>query len=115
MTIHIESLSFDTVIGILDFERQTPQKVNVDITIDYHYHDQDFINYADVAQCVESMMIKNQYELLEEALEDISKSIIDNYSQINSLFLKISKPDILANAVVSVSNAYQITQKNNNS
>lgn len=107
MTIHIESLSFDAIIGILDFERLTPQKVMVDVTIDYHYTRDAFINYAEVAEIIQSMMISNQYELLEEALEDISKNIIDNYSQINSLFLKISKPNILPNAVVSLSKHYK--------
>lgn len=115
MTIHIESLSFDTIIGILDFERHTPQRVIIDATIDYNYTPDYFINYADVAQAIASQMQAQQYALLEEALEDISKHILDNYSQIKSLFLKISKPDILPNATVSLSKTYQITQINNNS
>jgi len=31
MTIHIESLTFECIIGILDFERQKAQKVIVDL------------------------------------------------------------------------------------
>jgi len=115
MTIHIESLSFDAIIGILDNERHTPQRVIIDATIDYDYTQDKFINYADIATLIKSMIQQAEYKLLEEALEDISKRIIDNYSQINSLFLKISKPDILSNAIVSVSKTFKLTQTNNNS
>lgn len=37
MTIHIEDLRFQAIIGILDFERTTPQDVVVDLTIKYKY------------------------------------------------------------------------------
>ena len=42
MTIHIEALSFDVIIGLLDFERVTPQRVIIDIEASYSYSDDDF-------------------------------------------------------------------------
>ena len=37
MTLHIEDLKFQAIIGILDFERITPQNVIVNILITYEY------------------------------------------------------------------------------
>jgi len=31
MTIHVEALTFDVIIGLLDFERDKPQKVIIDL------------------------------------------------------------------------------------
>ncbi|MCH9740316.1 MAG: dihydroneopterin aldolase, partial [Epsilonproteobacteria bacterium] len=61
MTIHIESLTFDAIIGILDFERVTPQKVIIDMEIDYEYTEKTFINYVDIIETVQGLMKKNQY------------------------------------------------------
>ena len=108
MTIHIESLTIDAIIGILEHERLTPQTIIIDVQIDYDYTNHNFINYTDIVMQIESMIQKEQYELLEEALTHISTTIVDNYSQINSIFLKISKPNILPNTVVSVSKTLSV-------
>ena len=39
MTIHIEALTFDVIIGLLDFERDRPQRVIIDIEASYDYKD----------------------------------------------------------------------------
>ncbi|NPA60178.1 MAG: dihydroneopterin aldolase, partial [Epsilonproteobacteria bacterium] len=36
MIIHIENLKFQCIIGILDFERETPQDVIINLTIRYN-------------------------------------------------------------------------------
>ena len=35
MTIHVEALTFDVIIGLLDFERERPQRVIIDIEASY--------------------------------------------------------------------------------
>ena len=37
MTIHIEDLKFQCIIGILDFERVTPQDIIINMSIEYLY------------------------------------------------------------------------------
>ena len=106
MTIHIEELTFDCIIGILDFERVTPQKVIVNVEMDYNYEKNSFINYADVIKLIEQQMSEKKYELLETAIEELSEKIISNYSKITKLNLKISKPNIIKNAKVSLSRTY---------
>ena len=103
MTIHIEDLTFSTIIGILDFERTTPQKIIVNATIDYCYKENHFINYAEVISIIEKEVVKKKYKLLEDALTDIGNILLKQYPQIENIYLKITKPNIIANAKVSLS------------
>ena len=103
MTIHIEELEIVAIIGILHFERVQTQRVIVDVTLDYHYSENQFISYVEIISIIETMIIDKEYRLLEDALSDIQKKILKNYSQISRLNIKISKPDIIKNANVALS------------
>jgi len=103
MTIEIENLTFDTIIGILPEERLVPQKVVVDVSLDYEYKKSIFINYAILAELIENDIKNNQYNLIEDALLSLHVKIKNEFPQISSIKLKISKPTILAHADVSVS------------
>jgi len=107
LKIYIEQLSFDTIIGILPKERVTTQRVDIDIEIEYEYRDDSFIDYAKVVQSVEENMVSNQYRLIEEALNGLQRMIFSKYSNIDRLFIKITKPDILDNCTVAVSNEWK--------
>ncbi len=102
MTIQIENLSFETIIGILKEERIIPQKVIINCEIDYDYKDGNFINYTLVSELIEQEMIKSKFELIENALLTLIKKIKSSFSHISSIYLKISKPNILDKCVVSV-------------
>lgn len=102
MIIHIENLTFDCIVGILDEERKVPQKVIIDCKIHYNYKKNDFINYAIVADLIEKKMKKERFELIETALLDIIDTIKLTFINISSIKLKISKPTILDKCDVSV-------------
>lgn len=106
MIIRIRDLSFECIIGILDFERITPQEVVVNCEIDYTYHD-NYINYAFVAEHIQIQMQKWKFELIEEALASLSKSLKHDFPDIQNLQLEIIKPNIMDNCTVSVQEAYQ--------
>ena len=106
MTIHIEAHTFETIIGILDFERVTPQKVVVDAKITYAYRENQFINYAEVISMIESQMHNGKYELLETALLELNEKITLKFPKIEQIYLKISKPNIMNNANVALSNSW---------
>jgi len=91
VTLHVEDLRFQCILGILDFERVTPQDIIVNLTLDYNYKN-GFINYADIIQIIKEMMIKEQYL---------------DYKAINALDIKITKPSILPDCNVSVSHHYK--------
>jgi len=105
MTIYIEDLKFQCIIGILDFERVKPQDVILNIKIDYDYSD-TFINYAEVSDLIQKEMIKNNFLLIEDALSHLSKKLKEKFQLIKTLDLKITKPSILPECTVSVGNFY---------
>ena len=109
MTIHIESLQINTIIGLLDFERITSQRVTIDLEASYEYREEDtFINYADFVQLIETQVQTQKYKLLEEALLDLKDKIITTYPRVKRLKIKILKPDILENCCVGVSQEWDI-------
>lgn len=103
MKIHIEQLTFDCIIGLLDHERLTPQRVIVDLELTYDYTDH-FINYADLTQLIQTCLSDEKFELLEEALNELFNRISKSYPSTKTLDVKLSKPDILPNCRVCVSN-----------
>ena len=106
MTIHIEKVEILAIIGILDFERIKKQRIVIDTRIEYTFQENQFINYAEVISIIETMIISKEYQLLEDAVMDIQEKILKKYSQINKLYIKISKPDIIKNANVALSIEY---------
>ena len=102
MKIDIENLEFKCIIGILDFERVKKQKVIVNLSFDYEFKDNLFINYAEVSDLIKTTMKKRKFLLLEDAIISL-KEIIDIKYSISNLKLKITKPDILKDCKVSLS------------
>lgn len=104
MKVYIQDLTFDTIIGILDFERTTPQQVIVNISFKYKFNKQtkEFVNYAEVSSLVEKLMKEKQYLLIEDAILDINKNLKSTF-KIKKIKIKITKPNILTNTIVSVS------------
>lgn len=102
MKIYIEELRFACIIGILDFERSNLQDVILQIELDYEYKTK-FINYAEIAELVKFHMQEQKFELLEEALISLFALLKQHYKNITTLFIKITKPSILPDCLVSVS------------
>ncbi len=106
MTIHIEALSFDVIIGLLDFERERTQRVLLDVEIVYPYHHDTFIDYADVVMLIKNHLRDKRYKLLEDALLGLKESIQKEYPCIERLFIKLLKPDILTDCSVGLSETW---------
>ena len=107
MTIHIEALTFDVIIGLLDFERDRPQAVIVDLTATYDYSDDAFIDYADLVILIQNELKIKRYTLLENALIGLKDVLYTSYPQLKTLSLKISKPDILTECNVALSHLWE--------
>ena len=106
MTIHIENLTFETIIGILDFEREKPQRVIVNLQASYDYNENQFIDYADMVLLIQSDLKNKRYQLLETALTELQALIYTTYPNLQALSLKIAKPDILSNCNVALSETW---------
>jgi len=107
MTIHIDTLTFDVIIGLLDFERDKPQPVIVDIEATYNYENQNFIDYADMVTLIQNELKEKRYELLEDALQGIQHILIEKYPLLTSLYIKIAKPTILSQCSVALSQKWK--------
>jgi len=106
MIITIEDLKFQTIIGILDFERKNKQDVIINVEITYSFKD-EFINYAEVAELIKTTMKSKKFLLIEDALLNLSQILKENFSTIEKLYLKITKPSILPDCKVSVAEIYR--------
>ncbi len=106
MKILIENLTFDSIIGILEYERITPQQVIIDCIIEYNYCENNFINYADVSNTIEKTVQDEKFYLIEEALELVSSTLKNSFPLINELHLTLRKPNILQNCTVGVQNNF---------
>lgn len=102
LKISIENLTFTCIIGILDFERENGQEVIINAEIEYDFDD-DFINYAEVADHIKTTMIQEKFQLIEDALKVLTLQLKNKFQKINALSLKITKPSILPDCTVSVS------------
>ena len=103
MKIEISDLTFKCIIGILDFERIKKQKVIMNISFEYEFSKDLFIDYSEISNLVKSTMKQQKFLLLEDAILYIETLLQNNY-KISYLKIKISKPNILKNCIVSLSN-----------
>ncbi|QOG12621.1 dihydroneopterin aldolase [Arcobacter sp. FWKO B] len=103
MKIYIEDLTFDCIIGVLEHERVTPQKIIVNFECEYEFYDGIYLDYATIADDIVDIVTKGEFKLLEEAIIAINDSLLKEYN-ISDIKIKITKPDILPNVKVSVSN-----------
>jgi len=106
MTIHIEDLTFDVIIGLLDFERDKPQRIVINLQTVYDYSDDNFIDYADIVLLLQEKLKAERYALLENALLGLKEIVQSTYPQIKSLSIKIEKPDILTDCSVGLSETW---------
>lgn len=107
MTIHIENLEYHVIIGLLDFEREKSQRVIIQLEASYDYQKNKFIDYADITTLIKEKLKKEKYELLEDALIGLKNSLCTTYPQLQTLKLKIAKPDILNDCSVALSETWQ--------
>ena len=105
MKVSIDNLTFKTIIGILPFERVKKQKVVLAISFKYKFTkgQKDFIDYSHVANMTKLVVKEEKFELIEDALIYLKRALRKEF-KISKLKIKISKPNILKNCLVSVSN-----------
>ncbi|WRB28716.1 FolB domain-containing protein [Helicobacter pylori] len=102
--VHIHNLVFETILGILEFERLKPQKISVNVDLFYtELPNKAYLDYMEIQELIQKMMREKQYLLIEDALKDLSHALKTRYNEISELFLKISKLEISPNSQVGAS------------
>ncbi|GAA8473997.1 FolB domain-containing protein [Helicobacter pylori] len=102
--VHIHNFVFETILGILEFERLKPQKISVNLDLFYtQLPNKAYLDYIKIQELIQKMMQENQYLLIEDALKDLSHALKTRYNEISELYLKISKLEISPNSQVGAS------------
>ncbi|MFP6034852.1 FolB domain-containing protein [Helicobacter pylori] len=102
--VHVHNLVFETILGILEFERLKPQKISVDLDLFYtELPNKAYLDYMEIQELIQKMMQEKQYLLIEDALKDLIHVLKTRYSGISELYLKISKLEISPNSQVGAS------------
>ena len=112
----IKDLTFNTSIGIHDFEKEKEQQIKFNIEIDINpslkavENDlSSIINYESVINKIKSITQKKHYNLLETLAEDIFSNLF-LFKNIIKIKLRIEKPEIIKN---TSSVGIEITKKKN--
>ena len=108
MKIHIENLKFETIIGILDSEREAPQEVVIDLTATYAFNNEKFIDYAIMVGLIKKDLLQQKYGLIEHALIGLKKKLLEHYPEIKKLSIKIAKPNIMPSCKVALSQTWKL-------
>lgn len=103
MKIYIEDLTFNCIIGILPFERKNQQEVIINLSFEYKFKNNEFIDYSRISSKIEKIMKKEKFKLLEDAIIHIKNYLLKKY-KISKLKIKITKPNIITNCIVSLEN-----------
>ena len=96
MTTVIKDYKFETIIGMLDFERVAKQEVQMSLEI----CSTGFIDYVLIIDFVKNFYNERQFQSVEESLEETSKALKEKFGSLTSLKMEILKTEILPNAVV---------------
>lgn len=103
-TVFIKDFIIQEIIGIHEHEETKKQKIKFNIVIDVNQNTipdekdiRSIIDYEKIIAKIESLTKSTQYNFLESLAEDSFKEIFED-KRINSVKIKIEKPDAIKNA-----------------
>jgi dihydroneopterin aldolase len=103
--IYIEGLEVLALIGVYDWEREHQQRliVDVELSADLSMAAQtddvgNTLNYAEIAQGIRDFAAKSDFKLIEALASHMVDWLLQSFTKLTSVRLKLSKSDILANA-----------------
>ncbi|MBL4631053.1 MAG: dihydroneopterin aldolase [Paraglaciecola sp.] len=103
--IHIEGLEVFALIGVYDWEREHHQRLILDVELcaDLSMAAQtddvnNTLNYAQIAQGMSDFAANSEFKLIEALASHMVDWLLQSLPLLKKVRLKLSKPDILANA-----------------
>ena len=103
-TVFIKDFIIQEIIGIHKHEKTEKQKIKFNIVVDVNQNtvpdEQDIksiVNYEKITNKLENLAKNKKYNFLESLAEDSFKEIFED-KRINSVKIKIEKPDAIKNA-----------------
>ncbi|WP_279061059.1 dihydroneopterin aldolase [Campylobacter lanienae] len=96
ISVFVDNLEFDTIIGLLDFERVNSQKICVSM----EFEACEFVDYATVCEITQREFNENKFYKVEDALEYFAIKFKATHPNLTKFYMKISKIEIVPNAIV---------------
>ncbi|MSN96165.1 dihydroneopterin aldolase [Campylobacter sp. FMV-PI01] len=96
ITILVEDLEIECIIGLLDFERKIPQK----ICINAKFRADEFVDYSYVCEVLKDSFENEKFLKVEDGLNFFAKKFKENFKSLGYFYMKIMKPNIILDANV---------------
>ena len=103
-TVFIKDFIIDEIIGIHEHEKIKKQKIKFNIVLDINQNTtpnedniKSIVDYEKIANKLENLAKNKKYNFLESLVEDSFKEIFED-QRINSVTIKIEKPEAIKNA-----------------
>ena len=103
-TVFIKDFIIEEIIGIHEHEKIKKQKIKFNIVLDINQNSvpnekdiKSIVDYEKITKKLESLTKSKKYNFLESLAEDSFKEIFED-KRINSVTIKIEKPDAIKNA-----------------
>jgi dihydroneopterin aldolase len=98
--IELRDLRFTTIIGLLDFERVTPQRVSLDLDLETDIYDaavSDDVthttNYAEVVTAAQLVVTEGEFNLLETAAVAVANELLMLFARLDAVTVTVRKLD----------------------
>jgi len=103
-TVFIKDFIIQEIIGIHEHEKTKKQKIKFNIVVDVNQNTvpnekdiKSIVDYEKITNKLENLVKNKKYNFLESLAEDSFKEIFED-KRINSVKIKIEKPDAIKNA-----------------
>ena len=103
-TVFIKDFIVQEIIGIHEHEKTKKQKIKFNIVVDVNQNTvpdekdiKSIVDYEKITNKLENLVKNKKYNFLESLAEDSFKEIFED-KRINSVKIKIEKPDAIKNA-----------------
>ena len=103
-TVFINDFIIEEIIGIHKHEKTKKQKIKFNITLDVNQNStpdekdiKSIVDYEKITNKLEKLTKNKKYNFLESLAEDSFKEIFED-KRINSVIIKIEKPEAIKNA-----------------
>lgn len=97
--MHLERMEFFGYHGVLEEENRLGQRFYVDVVLELDLRPAGeadqlelTVNYADVYERIKPIVEQEQFKLIEALAERIASALMDAYTNVNALTVRVVKP-----------------------
>ena len=96
ITTLVRDHEFSAIIGMLDFERVTPQKIRINA----EFKSENFIDYVEVVNFIEEFYGEQKFQSIENSVSRTAQALKAKFPSLTALNFEILKTEIIKNALV---------------